>query len=161
MNTDLAREHPVSELTGDGECGRLDPRLFAILVVVDLSLEALPLRPSQVHAHQHFGPVLRLRSARAGCTVTIAFSGSVSWKASCGLPAHRRTLRARASPARVPLDRLRLRGRARSTLRCRWFYGKFVCIGEARLHALTLSHQRLRGAGLDHIWIGELRLDRG
>ena len=45
---------------------RLDPRLFARQQVEDRHLEAVPLRPPDVHPHQHLGPVLRLGAAGAG-----------------------------------------------------------------------------------------------
>jgi hypothetical protein len=44
----------------------LDARFVPGLIVDDLALEATPLRPAQVHAQQHLGPVLRLGAAGAG-----------------------------------------------------------------------------------------------
>ncbi len=52
-------------LAGHGKSSGLDTRLFAILVVIDLGLEAVPLGPTKVHAHQHLGPVLRFGAAGA------------------------------------------------------------------------------------------------
>ena len=66
MHAALAGQLPEGVLADDGEGGRLDARLFAVLVVVHLRLEALLLGPAQIHAHQHLGPVLALRAARAG-----------------------------------------------------------------------------------------------
>ena len=48
------------------EGGALDARFFAVLAVEELDVVALLLRPAQVHAHQHLGPVLRLGAAGAG-----------------------------------------------------------------------------------------------
>ena len=44
----------------------LMPALVAILVVVHLGLEALPLGPAEIHAEKHLGPVLALGAAGAG-----------------------------------------------------------------------------------------------
>ena len=44
----------------------LSPGLVAGLVVDQLALEAAALGPPQIHAQQHFGPVLRLGAAGAG-----------------------------------------------------------------------------------------------
>jgi hypothetical protein len=66
MDAALAGQLAEGVLAGDGEGGRLDARLFAVLVVVHLGFEALLLGPAQVHAHQHLGPVLALGAARAG-----------------------------------------------------------------------------------------------
>ena len=65
MHTCLSLQQAKGKLAGDGEGRGLDPRLIAILDLVDLGLEALALGPAQVHAHQHLGPVLRLRAASA------------------------------------------------------------------------------------------------
>ena len=42
------------------------PGLFAGQQVEDADLETVPLRPADVHPHQHLGPVLRLGAAGAG-----------------------------------------------------------------------------------------------
>ena len=78
MHAALAGQQPERILAGDGEGRRLDARLFAVLVVVHLGFEALLFGPAQVHAHQHLGPVLASVPPAPGCTVTMAFSGSVS-----------------------------------------------------------------------------------
>ena len=62
----LAGELAEGVFADDGEGGRLDARLFAVLIVVHLGLEALLLGPAQIHAHQHLGPVLALGAAGAG-----------------------------------------------------------------------------------------------
>ncbi len=56
-------ERPVA---GDGERHALDARLFARLLIEDLDGVAVPLAPTQVHAEQHLGPVLRVDAAGAG-----------------------------------------------------------------------------------------------
>src|SRR5262249_17929465 len=48
------------------ERGRLDAGLFRVRRVVDLGRIAVPLRPSEVHAHEHLGEVRRVHTARAG-----------------------------------------------------------------------------------------------
>ena len=62
----LGLQQPVHVLALDGERGALEPRLVAVLQVVDLDLEAAALEPAQVHAQQHLGPVLGLGAAGAG-----------------------------------------------------------------------------------------------
>ena len=61
-----ADEQAVGVLAGDRERRALQPGLFAGLIVDHLALEAAALRPAQVHAQQHLGPVLRLGAAGAG-----------------------------------------------------------------------------------------------
>ena len=56
----------VGVLALDLDRDRLDARLFARQQVEHRDLEAVPLRPADVHAHQHLGPVLRLGAAGAG-----------------------------------------------------------------------------------------------
>src|SRR5437868_15504584 len=58
-------------LTLDLEHGTLDARLFALAHVEDLDLEALPLRPARVHAHEHLGPVLSFGAARTRCDLEL------------------------------------------------------------------------------------------
>ncbi len=53
------RELPIGELAGHRKRSRLDARLFAVLIVIHLRLEAVAFSPTEIHAHQHFGPVLR------------------------------------------------------------------------------------------------------
>src|ERR1019366_2813083 len=66
VHTDLADQQPIGVLAIDAEGCRLDARLVAWLILIELRGETLALRPAQVHAHQHFGPILRLGAAGAG-----------------------------------------------------------------------------------------------
>ena len=66
VHAGLALEMAVGVLPGHLDRGRLDARLLAREQVDHLRLEAGPLRPAQVHAHEHLGPVLRLGAARSG-----------------------------------------------------------------------------------------------
>ena len=66
VHAPLGLDEPVDVLALHGERGALEPRLVAVLQVVDLDLEAAALEPAQVHAQQHLGPVLRLGAAGAG-----------------------------------------------------------------------------------------------
>jgi len=66
VHPNLAGEQPVSERAVHREGGRLDARLFRRLMVVEHRLKALALSPAQVHAQQHFSPVLRFGPTRAG-----------------------------------------------------------------------------------------------
>jgi hypothetical protein len=73
----LGREQPVGVLALDAERRALYARLLTLLVLDDLGLEAAPLGPLQVHLEQHLGPVLRLRSARAGVDGADGIAGVV------------------------------------------------------------------------------------
>ena len=59
------RKQAVGVFAFDAHRGRLEPRAFAGLRVQDRRAETLALRPAQVHAQQHFRPVLRFGAARA------------------------------------------------------------------------------------------------
>ena len=48
------------------EGGRLDPRLGALLDLLEVGAQPPPLRPAQVHAQEHLGPVLGVGAALAG-----------------------------------------------------------------------------------------------
>ncbi len=66
MHAALGREQAVRVRAVHDERRALDPGLVAVQHLVDLDVEVLPLRPPQVHAEQHLGPVLRFGSAGAG-----------------------------------------------------------------------------------------------
>ena len=65
MHPRFTGEQPKRKVTRDRKGRRLDARFVAVLDLVHLGLEALPLRPAQVHAHQHLGPVLGFGPTRA------------------------------------------------------------------------------------------------
>src|SRR5215472_3825885 len=77
MHSDFAGKEAVSVLAIDAEGRRFDARFFAGLIVVEYRLETLALRPPQVHAHEHLGPVLRLRTSGAGMDRDDGISGVV------------------------------------------------------------------------------------
>ena len=58
-------EQPVRVPALDDERRRRDAGLRALLDLVELDVEAAPLRPAHVHAQQHLGPVLRVGAAGA------------------------------------------------------------------------------------------------
>ena len=66
VHAGLGRQQPVRVLPCHRDRGTLDPGLFGRLKVDHFSLEPSALRPPEVHAKQHLGPVLRLGPARAG-----------------------------------------------------------------------------------------------
>ena len=66
MHTAFAGQHSKNSFSRDGKGSRFDAGFFAILIIVDLGLEALLLGPAQIHAHEHLGPVLAFGAARAG-----------------------------------------------------------------------------------------------
>ena len=59
----LGGEQPVGVLAVDGEGDALDAGLVAFAGFVQLDVEAPALRPAQVHAQEHLGPVLALGAA--------------------------------------------------------------------------------------------------
>ena len=151
MHAALAGQLPKGVLADDGERGRLDARLFAVLVVVHLGLEALLLGPAQIHAHQHLGPVLALRAARAGMhgddgvqRIGLAIEHGARFKLF-GKSRQRLDVAlqigqhvfALARQLEVGLD---VAGAAHQLL----------IVGDQRLQALAVAHQRLGSAGFDH-----------
>jgi hypothetical protein len=60
MHAGFSRHQAVGVVAGEGEGRALEARLVAGLVVDHLAPEPAALRPAQVHAQQHVGPVLRL-----------------------------------------------------------------------------------------------------
>ena len=69
MDTGLGREISIGVLANDIKSDRLDSGFFTLLVVERLRLETVLLGPSQIHAHEHLGPVLRLSAAGSGMDV--------------------------------------------------------------------------------------------
>ena len=65
MHARLRSKQTVGVFTGDRKGGRLESGLLARLVVEQSELEAVALGPAPVHAEEHLGPVLRLRSSRS------------------------------------------------------------------------------------------------
>ena len=61
-----ARSQPYARRPSTCDRGALDAGLLAFQLVEDLGREAMPLRPAQVHAQEHLGPVGRLGAAGAG-----------------------------------------------------------------------------------------------
>src|SRR6266446_9098837 len=66
MHAVLRGKHAVRETPVNDERRAFDAGLVAFLPLDDVDLERVSLRPAQVHAEQHLGPVLRFRSTRAG-----------------------------------------------------------------------------------------------
>src|SRR5262249_10787798 len=58
MHSGLGTEITIRVFADHAESHRLDTRFFSILIIKHLSLEAILLGPSQIHAHEHFSPVL-------------------------------------------------------------------------------------------------------
>ncbi len=61
----LRLEESVGVLSADLDLRRFDAGFLSLEQVEHLDLEAVPLRPPGIHPHQHFGPVLGFRAARA------------------------------------------------------------------------------------------------
>ena len=69
MYTGFGKHHSVGEVAADDEGRGFDAGLFTSLNFEDSGLVAALLRPSEIHAHQHFRPVLGLGAAGAGMDV--------------------------------------------------------------------------------------------
>ena len=61
----LCEEQAVRVVAGHRDGRALDARLFTGLKIDDLAREAAAFRPPEIHAQQHFRPVLRLGAAGA------------------------------------------------------------------------------------------------
>ena len=66
VDADFALQESEGVFAVHCECRGFQPRFFAGLIVVENGFETLPLGPSQIHAQQHVGPILRFGTARAG-----------------------------------------------------------------------------------------------
>jgi len=65
MHTRFRRHHAERVVSIDGERRGLDPCFFAVLDFKNPRLEPAAFGPTQVHPHQHLGPILRLCAAGA------------------------------------------------------------------------------------------------
>jgi len=74
MNSDLGHQQTVGIEPFDSDRDRFHPSFLTGLVVNQLRAVAMLLRPAEVHAQQHFGPVLRFGSAgaRMNCEESVA-----------------------------------------------------------------------------------------
>ena len=66
MHAALGAQEAVRPAAVNAHGHALEAGLLALELVDDLGRELVPLRPAQVHAQEHLGPVGRLRAARAG-----------------------------------------------------------------------------------------------
>ncbi len=69
MRAHFHRESAIGVRRFHREGSALDARLFGIGGVVNLDGVLVPVRPANVHAHQHFGPVGGVHTARAGADI--------------------------------------------------------------------------------------------
>ena len=158
MHARFAAQQAVGKVAGDGEGRGLDPRLVAVLNLVDLGAEALPLGPAQIHAHQHLGPVLALRAARAG------MHGDDGVQ-RIGLAREHRLrfqllgeLHQRGNLAfEVGLGRLAFLRQLEVGLDVVGAAEEFGVVGQQRLQPLALAHQRLHTRRIcPHTGVGDL-----
>ena len=128
-------------------------------ILVDLGLEALPLRPAQIHAHQHLGPVLALRAARAGMHGHDRVQrGRSRRRASSASPALPRYLPSDGDLAlQLRLDRLAFARQLEVRLDVARAARQLRIVGKLLLQPLALAHQHLRLRRLPpHRRIGQL-----
>ena len=69
MDAGLGTQPTVCVITAHAHRRSLDTRHFAVALVDDLGLDAVCVRPLQVHSQQHRSPVLSLGAAGAGLDV--------------------------------------------------------------------------------------------
>ena len=65
MHAAFAAEHAIGVLALDLHRGGLDASFFTRRRIEDVRAEAFVLGPAEIHAQQHFGPILRFGAARA------------------------------------------------------------------------------------------------
>src|SRR5207244_4273203 len=65
VDAPLSAQPAVGAATLDSDRDALEAGLLTLLLVDDLGLPAVPLRPAQVHPQEHRSPIGRLRAARA------------------------------------------------------------------------------------------------
>jgi hypothetical protein len=80
VHSGFANEHAIGIFTGELNRGVLDAGLFAGSFVEDDGIHAFPFRPTEIHAEQDRGPVLRFGATGAGLNghdgvEVIAFAG--------------------------------------------------------------------------------------
>jgi hypothetical protein len=75
MHAAFGLQIAIRILALDQDRRRLDPRLFARMVIDQLHLHPVPLGPSAVHALQHSGPIVALGSTGARVDFDIAVVG--------------------------------------------------------------------------------------
>ena len=66
MNARLALEISVGHRAADGDRGAVDAGLLVVLAVEQLGVVVVVLRPGQIHAEEHFGPIVGVGAAVAG-----------------------------------------------------------------------------------------------
>ena len=71
MNAALGLQPAIGIRSGDVQRRGFDPGLLALALFHQLHFIAVLLGPAHVHAHQHFGPILRLCPAGAGVQLDI------------------------------------------------------------------------------------------
>ncbi len=158
MHARLAADQPIREFTRDGERSRLDARLVPILNFVDLRFESLPLRPAQVHAHQHLCPVLALGAAgprmhRDDRVQRVGLAGEHGLRFQLlGERFERRNL-----ALQIRLGRLAFLRQFEVSLDVVGPARQLRIVGQQRLQPLALAHQRLRLRSIrPHAGVGNL-----
>src|SRR3954471_18496524 len=143
--TDLTGKQSKGILTIHGKCSRLNSRFLAGLVIIQDDLKAFTLRPSKIHSHEHFSPILRLGAAgswmdgydRVPC---IVFAG----EKSLSLELIHDSAQAIDLAAQFLLDLLPLAREVKISFDVLSASGKVVFIGERGLNAFALAHYLLR-----------------
>ncbi len=75
MDAGLRFQPTIRIVAANLQSCRLDPRLLAWAFVNSLDFETPRLGPSQIHAKQHFCPILRFCAAGTGMNLEIAIIG--------------------------------------------------------------------------------------
>ena len=69
MHSGFGAQPAVGVVAGHTDGRTLDSGYFAIALIDDLGLDAMPVRPFQIHTQQHGSPVLGFGAARPGLNV--------------------------------------------------------------------------------------------
>ena len=147
VNARLRLRVAVRVRTFQADGGALQPRTLTRLQLQQLRLEAASLRPAQVHAEQHLGPVLGLEAARARMDLDDGVARVVLAAEELLQLERVHALR----PSTFARSSASASGRTRAPRKGRCFLGHIALPAprtDGRLHARVLARDRLRALGV-------------
>src|SRR5271165_4510212 len=163
VHADLALQKSEGVLAVHGKRRGLQPSLFTGLVVVEYSLEALPLSPAQIHAQEHVGPILRLGAAGSGMDGDDGVAGVVLAGEQClGFETVEQLAQRADFALQVGVDALAFFGEIEVGGNVFAAARQVGVVGEHVFQALLLAHHLLRALRIrPQIRVGRLLLNFG